>query len=131
MDQRQRAPFMCLVSTILPINLQAIDSSREPIFMYEIHKFTHDSISGRLQSIDTNTRITRRMREGFRDAGEAVAAVRGREVLLHLRLPPQPRAERVPPCVGGDRRRRRRWGGGIHPRRRRAVARRRVAGRAA
>lgn len=72
------------------------------------------------------------MREGFGDAGEAVAAVRGGEVLLDLRLPPQPRAVRVPVRV--SRRRRRGGGGGggggIHLRLRReglleAIARRR------
>lgn len=54
-------------------------------------------------------------REGFRDAGEVVAAVRGDKVLLDFRLPPQARAERVPVHSSGSRwRRRRRGGGGIH-----------------
>lgn len=56
-------------------------------------------------------------REGFGDAGEAVAAVRRGEVLLDLRLPPQPRAVRVP------LRRRVRGGGGVHRRLRGGVVR--------
>ena len=46
-----------------------------------------------------------------------IAAVRRGEVLLHLRLPPQPRAVRVPPRFSGGRRCCR--GGGVRVHRRR------------